>query len=73
MIVTRDTVPQLRDLLKQKRKGKRWSMAKMGQKIHCSFATVSQIERGVCGLKIETLADMCAALGLEIEVREVRG
>lgn len=71
MIVTKETIPEMVAMLKRTRKSRHWSLEKLADKINYNFGSISIIERGERIPKLDILADICKALGYEIEVREV--
>jgi len=61
---------QLGTIVRNVRRKRKLTQTELGAKTSLRQATISKIENGEGAVKIETLCDVLAALGLEFDVRE---
>lgn len=59
---------QIGTLVRRARKAKGWSQGELGLQSGLRQGTVSQIESGHAGVRLETLLSVLAALGLEFRI-----
>ena len=62
----------LGNAIKRQRKGKKLSQQKAGSAFKIEQTTVSSIEGGASGTRLETVFRMLAALGLEMVIRPIQ-
>lgn len=71
MIVTKQTLQQVADMLRDRRLQKGLSQYRLAKQIGYNTPGISRIENLTMIPRIDQLADICQALGYQIEIREV--
>jgi DNA-binding XRE family transcriptional regulator len=70
MMPTEETIAKVRDLIFKRRTDLGMTQRQLAEAAHYNHACVSRIETGMMVPSLDTLIDLCKALGLEIEIRE---
>lgn len=64
-----NSAKSLGKIIQRQRKSKKLTQKNVGEAFHLGQVTVSSIERGAPGTRVETLLRMLAALELELVIR----
>lgn len=64
------TPKQIGAIVRRLRKKQHLTQTELGSRTHLRQATISALENGEAGTQIKTLADVLAALNLEIVIQE---